>query len=154
VALIAGGGLHGGAADIVRQRRQAVLDDRVGLGVDRALLLFELLRVTAPAILRRDDGCDDLTLMLDGVHIGTLGPMAIHAVHARSGMGAVAPLLSETARCLGVTTDTGIACLVSPVARSSFTFSAAAGKANIKIERKSAHRNEAERTTGGIATTS
>src|SRR5262249_6477520 len=113
VQLAARGDLDAGAvaAFTAERRRRATLDHlaenvvgrtdkRRRVGVPTRLLLFELLRMTARAVKRRDDGRDASAVMLESVHVLGLGLMAGHATDAAQRVLRVLPLQDDHRRGL------------------------------------------------------
>ena len=115
VTLVAACGLHRHPGQVVGQGRNAVLNEAVGLGMDRTLLVPEFGLVTARAILGRHDGGDDLALVLDGVRFRRLGLMTVHAIDPGLGMSALPPLLGQPRRGLGMAVHALLAHRIAPV---------------------------------------
>ena len=85
------------------------------------LLLF--LGVTAPAVVRRDDHRDALSVVLKGRRIVLVGLVARIAVHVLLGVGAFPPLLHNARSAAAVAVEAGLAF------RGDLTLDALAGDA-------------------------
>src|SRR5262249_8608708 len=94
-------------------------EDLAGAGMMAALLLVDLLLMTARAVLGRHDHGDAEAVVLEGVRIAGLGAMAVEAVHALLAVGAEAPLLREPRIHAGMAAEAGLALLGAPGPRGT-----------------------------------
>ena len=150
VALVAAGRLHGGPGEVVRQGRDPLLDERVGLRVDRPLLLLEFLRMATAAVLGRDDGGDHLPLVLPGIRLRRIRLMAVHTVHAGLLMGTLLPLLGEARGRLGVAAHTVGPRGVPPLIRRQLHLGGPEGRGDEKRKKHGCPDAKDAGTPGGL----